>query len=37
MEINPGFKHVEKFRGGIQWYLLESEDVISSSSFNLKN
>ena len=37
MDVDPGFKHTEKFRGGIQWYLMESKDLISSFDFRLKN
>ena len=37
MEVDPGYKYFEKFRGGIQWYMMETEDIISSINFNLKN
>ena len=37
MDVNPGYKYTEKFRGGVQWYLMESKDIISSISFKLKN
>ena len=30
MDVNPGYKYNEKFRGGIQWYMMESKDIISS-------
>ena len=37
MNVDPGYKYVERFAGGITWYLMESKDVISSISFKLKN
>ena len=37
MDVDPGYKYIEKFRGGIQWYMMESKDVISSICFKLKN
>ena len=37
MDVNPGYKYSEKSRGGVQWYMMESKDVISSICFNLKN
>ena len=37
MDIDPGYKYVEKFRGGVMWYLMESKDIISSVCFKLKN
>ena len=37
MDINPGFKYVHKFRGGVKWYMVESKDIISSICFELKN
>ena len=37
MDVNPGYKYLEKFRGIIQWYMMESKDVISSICFKLKN
>ena len=36
MTVDPGYKYVETFRGGIQWYLMESKDIISSICFKLK-
>ena len=36
MEVNPGYKHIEKFRGGNQWYMMESKDVFSNNYFELK-
>ena len=35
MTFSPGYKYVEKFRRGIQLYMLESKDFILN--FKLKN
>ena len=37
MDVNPGFEYIERFRGGVQWYMLQSKDIISSIYFKLKN
>ena len=37
MDVNPGYKYIHKFRGGTQWYMMESKDIISSNCFKLKN
>ena len=37
MDVDPGYKYIEKFRGGVQWYMMESKDTISSNCFKLKN
>ena len=37
MCVSPGYKYICLFEGGIQWYMMESKDVISSISFKLKN
>ena len=37
MTVNPGYKYVESFARGITEYLMETEDVSSSTSFKLKN
>ena len=37
MDVDPGYNNIEKFRGGVQWYLMESKDIISSICFKLKN
>ena len=37
MDVSPGYKYIEKFRGNIQWYMMESKDIISSICFKLKN
>ena len=36
MDGRPGFKYIKKFRGGIQWYMMETKDVISSVSLKLR-
>ena len=33
MDVNPGYKYMEKFRGEIQWYMMELKDVTSSICF----
>ena len=37
MTVNPSYKYVESFAGGITWYMMETKDVISSTSFKIKN
>ena len=37
MTVDPGYKYVEKFAGGISWYMMQSKDIISSICFKLKN
>ena len=37
MDVNPGYKYIHKFRGGVLWYMVESKDIISSICFKLKN
>ena len=37
MDVNQGFKYIHKFRSGVQWYIMESKDIISSICFKLKN
>ena len=37
MDVDPGYKFIEKTHGGVQWYLMESKDIISSICFKLKN
>ena len=37
MDVNPGYKYIEKFRGGLLWYMMETKDIISSICFKLKN
>ena len=37
LDVDPGYKDIEKLRGGVQWFLMESKDIISSICFKLKN
>ena len=37
MDVDPGYKYIEKFRGGVIWFMTESKDIISSINFRLKN
>ena len=37
MDVDPGYEYIEKFRGDVQWYKMESKDIISSICFKLKN
>ena len=37
IDVDPGYKYIEKFRGGVQWYMMESKDIISNICFKLKN
>ena len=37
MDVDPGYKYIEKFRGGVLYYMMESKDIISSICFMLKN
>ena len=37
MNVSPGYKYVERYFGGVTWYMMESKDIISSICFKLKN
>ena len=37
MDVDPASAYIEKFRGGIQWYMMEIKDFISSVNLKLKN
>ena len=37
MDVDPGYKYIGKIYGGVQWYMIESKDIISSICFKLKN
>ena len=37
MDVDPGFKCVENFRGEVQWHMMECMDCISNFSFRLRN
>ena len=36
MDVDPGYKYIEKFRGGVQWFIMESKDFNSSICFKMK-
>ena len=36
MDANQWYKYIGKFRGGVQWYMMESKDKFSSICFKLK-
>ena len=35
--VDPGYKQIENFRGGVQWYMIESKENNITSCFKLKN
>ena len=37
MDVDPGYEYIEKLRSGVQWYMMESKDIVSSICFKLKN
>ena len=37
MDVDLGYKYVEKFRGGVEWYMMKSKEFVSSISFEFKN
>ena len=37
MDVSPGYRYFEKFRGGVHWYMMDSKDNISNICFKLKN
>ena len=37
IDVDTGYKFLKQFRGGVQWYMLESKDFISGVNFKLKN
>ena len=37
MTVDPGYKYVENFSGGISWYMMQSKHIFSSICFKLKN
>ena len=36
-DVDLGYKYIEKFRGGVEWYTMESKKIISSLCFKIKN
>ena len=37
MDVDPGYKYIKKFQGGVQWYMMQSKDIIPSICFKLEN
>ena len=37
MDVDPVYKYIEKVRGGVLYYMMESKDIVSSICFKLKN
>ena len=37
MDVNPGIKYIHKLCDGVQWYMMQSKDIISSICFDLTN
>ena len=37
MDVEPGYKYIGKFRGGVQWYMMQTKDFVSSISFKFIN
>ena len=37
MDVDPGYKYIEKFHGGVQCYMMVSKDIISKNCFKMKN
>ena len=37
IDFDPGYKYIEKLRGGFQWYMMQSKDVVLSFCFKFKN
>ena len=37
MDVVPGYKYNENFKGGVHWYMMQSKHFISSVNFKLKN
>ena len=36
MDVDLGYKYIENFRGGVQWYMTQTKEFVSSFSFKLK-
>ena len=36
INVAPGFKYIEWFPGGTQWYMMKTKDFISNINFKLK-
>ena len=36
MDVDPRYKYIEKFRRGIEWYIMESKDLFQLLVSNYK-
>ena len=36
MDVDTGYKYIQKFRGGKKWYMMESKIFLSNISFELE-
>ena len=34
MDVDPGYEYIKKFRGGVQWYMMETKDFFPISVLN---
>ena len=37
LDVDPGYKYIDRFRGSVQWYMMEGKYIVSSIFFKLKN
>ena len=37
MDVDAGYKYNERFRGGVQWYMMDTKYFVSNISFKIKN
>ena len=37
IDVNRGYKNIEQFKGGIQWFRMNTNDFSSNIIFKLKN
>ena len=36
MSVSPGYEFINRYEGGVQWFMMESKDDISSICFKMK-
>ena len=36
-DVNPRYQYIEKFRGGVLYYMMQSKDIIPSICFKSEN
>ena len=36
LDVDPGYNTINKFCGGVQWYIMQTKDFVSSISFQFK-